>query len=572
MLRWLLAATLLWASSALASTRILKVDHLGFRPPLVIPILSDSQPGLPVWFLPHLGISVQRAGDQLILQLGKVTLRYGRQGWNRPGLAPPQLYRGVLHLPLSVVLALGIRVLPSAEGVLDLSAPRPEALPPRKPPVLLLAYPPPAAQGASRLTAVTDSVLDRGALQRSRLVLQFSAPTPFRASLAGRWIRLQLQGARLPELRGALPAAGALGYETSPASATAELEVRPGSRTRVFWLSRPFRIVLDTRLRLPALTPPVPADLPGGIRLIRSGSLSLVAFSPKRYRLKLVSQPLGQRGEVGQGRWARGGVAAVNGGYFNPPTGWPVDLVFLRGLPWWPSLDCRATLGITAAGSLLFGIPHPTTHILSGSRPLWSGALGPAGSPAPVSLAVSNGFQALGRPGQTTLLLAGGSVWAVHQHPSVYPAGQVALSFSPAAARLPERVGVPLRLKTSWGLPGWSRVTSALAAGPWLVRAGHLALDAAAEGFARSPRFWQSSRQVAVGLLGDGDFFLAYDRAATPEAFAEALLASGARSAMRLDSGASASLELAGGYLNRRWGRPVPNSLVVVPRGSSPKR
>jgi hypothetical protein len=99
-----------------------------------------------------------------------------------------------------------------------------------------------------------------------------------------------------------------------------------------------------------------------------------------------------------------------------------------------------------------------------------------------------------------------------------------------------------------------------------LVRGGQYAVNPQLEGFDTRSEIWRSTRQVGFGLDAQGRYVVALLEQGTPEEFARALQAAGLRDAIRLDSGSSAAVLVAGGMLSGRWGRTVPNALVFVPR------
>lgn len=103
---------------------------------------------------------------------------------------------------------------------------------------------------------------------------------------------------------------------------------------------------------------------------------------------------------------------------------------------------------------------------------------------------------------------------------------------------------------------------SAIGAGPKLVTAGAVDLDAARDGFDDPKLATQANRRSFVGIDGEGRLVMGTVDGVTLQEAAEAVLALGLREAMNLDGGASSGLYAEGSMLTRP-GRSLSNALIV---------
>ncbi|MDB5044079.1 MAG: hypothetical protein JWQ08_129, partial [Deinococcus sp.] len=592
-----------------------------------------------VWTLPRVGVSVRNDPRDLRLLYGNRELRYtpagpgtpGATGWTSVGftlttrLAAPESVNGSLYIPLQALRVLGVRLLSDAPDVLDFAAPAvvpsttlppsPGAAPasplpgtPTAPPSAGLPSPtptapvprvelqptsaplspvqPPALQvlpvnPAQPPLAHLDTVRVSRTLHRSvevqRVVLELSAPAAYTLLRDKAGLSVTLPRVSATPSTQALPSGDQLSIEPGETTTTVRLNTGGGTST-LFTLDNPDRVVIDTTTQLDTKVPPPldPEALPTGVTYRQKGLLHLLSFDAGLYQPRVVSAPPGRASDVAALVRGVGGVAGVNGGYFDPSSALPVDLVVAGGLMTAPSLERRATIGFTAQGGTLFGYPKPR-YLLSG--PFGNVTVNSVSSkPRPDLLTafVGNGNTVVGADHLTTLYvgLGGTSVLRAMTGRVTPTAGTLALTFDPARfPQLPRTSGQPLNTTLSWRADDapWNTALDALSAGPLLVQGGQVALNPAREMFDTGTNLWRATRQVALGVLG-GQPTIAYFEHGTPETFAAALAAAGVRDAVRLDSGSSATAYLTGGYanlgayLNTVWSRPVPNAIVFVPR------
>lgn len=580
---------LLCLSLGAACARPVAIAGVLTSPRIETKTLPSGREGLPVWFLPQLGVQILNTPGDLRLSYGGVSLRFTpKGGWNGAGLPAPELLNGSVHVSLSVLRALGVPLLEDAPQVLDFAA-RPLVLTPPAPDTPLPAEPPtsqppaiqppavqpPAVQPAvpalplapAPLTTIRSSRALNRATETQRVVLEFGAQAPYSLKRDADGLSLTVGGATSAPSLQKLESGDVLSVSPDSDNLYVRLTTGKGGVSQVFTLADPYRIVIDTVTNLdPSVTPPPDlAHLPPGVTYRQFGGLELLSFDPAAYAPKLVSAGTARASSVYDLVRRAGGVAGVNGGYFDPKTSVPVDLVALGGLMVAPSLERRATLGFLNGGVLL-GYPRPRYTLLGPWGSLTVNTVRPQPNPLWLTLFVGDGATQVGAAGYTTLTLDGTSVTRAVSGPNVPLPGEIALTFAPARfPQLPQVAGTSLTLGLNWAAPGWDGVQEALAAGPLLVEGGQYALDPAREGFNTGASIWRATRQVAFAVYA-GQPTIAYFRNGTPEEFARALLAVGVARAMRLDSGSSATVYVSGGYLNTVWSRAVPNAIVFVPR------
>nr|WP_231557329.1 phosphodiester glycosidase family protein [Deinococcus sp. YIM 77859] len=557
-------------------------------------VLGGSE-ALAVWTLPRLGVAVRNDPQDVRLLYGGRELRFtpGR-GWRAVGftlpaetrLGTPELVGGSLYVPLAAVRLLGVRVVVDAPDLLDFAAPAaipPETLPPSPdaPSTGSASAPPPVAFPSAHLDTVRVSRTMYRTVEVQRVVLELSGQVPHEVVRESGGLRVILPGVRATPSRQTLASGDILSIEAGGQQNRPQTTVQlytGGGTSEIFTLENPYRVVIDTTTLLSrSVPPPINTEaLPEGVSYRVQGGLHLLSFDPARFQPRVVTAPLGTARDVASLVREAGGVAGVNGGYFDPVSRLPVDLVAVGGLMTAPSLEKRATIGFTAQGSTVFGYPRPR-YVLQGSfGSVTVNTVGTRVRRELLTAFVGDGRNAVGDTGLTTLYLTPGAstVSRVTTGRNVPPPGTLALTFDPARfPQLPRTAGAPLTTTLNWQAEDapWNEVQDALSAGPLLVQGGRVALNPRREAFNTLSSVWRPTRQVAFGMLGEKPT-IAYLEHGTPEAFAAALAAAGVRDAVRLDSGSSATAYLTagygdlGGYLNTVWGQPVPNAIVLVPK------
>lgn len=550
--------------------------------------LPGGGEALAVWTLPRLGVAVRNDPQDVRLRYGERELRHALgTGWRAvgftlpggTGLAAPQAIGPSLYVPLAALRLLGVPITADTPSLLGFAAPATvpeETLPPS--PDLPAADPAPSPSSLPPLANLDTVRVGRSVyrtVEVQRVVLELSAAAPHSVVRESGGLSVVLPRVTGSASETALRSGDLLRVE--PAGDGVRVHLRTGGGTsEIFTLESPYRVVIDTTTHLDARVPPPinPEALPEGVTYRARGGLHLLSFDPARFQPRVVTAPVGAARDVAALVKAAGGVAGVNGGYFDPASSLPVDLVAVGGLLTAGSLEKRAAVGFTPQGTPLFGYPRPRYVVGGDFGTLTVNGVGAKVRPTLLTAFVGDGVTRVGAEGLTTLWTGGGRVSRVVSGPAAPPRGVLALTFDPARfPALPRTPGARLTVSVNWQATDapWERAQDALAAGPLLVREGRVVLDPKREAFDTGASIWRATRQVAFGVL-EGQPTVAYLEHGTPEAFAAALAGAGVRDAVRLDSGSSATAYLTGGYaglggyLNTVWSRPVPNAIVFVPK------
>jgi Phosphodiester glycosidase len=462
---------------------------------------------------------------------------------------------------------------PEPEGPLPVQ-PLPVQPVPNPAPVPTPAPPTPPTLNGPRITGVRSSLSSVRSVQLQRLVIDLSGPGSYSAQNERGGVTVFLPGATTTPGVQTLESGDTLTLAPDTRGVTVRLDAN-GGQSQVSTLDNPDRLVIDTATGLSGdVPPPINEDaLPGGVTLRTFGGLSLLSFDPARYAPRVATAPSGSALSVAELVRRFGGVAGINGGYFDPPSGLPVDFVAANGRLLAASLERRGTVGFGENGEPLFGFPRPR-YTLSGSfgslnvNTVTSRAL-----PHLLTAFVGDGHTAVGGDGLTTLTLntAASSVLRADSGGTVPAAGLISLSFDPARfSQLPRTPGSELSATLNYQSAPWQGIREGLSAGPMLIQDGLVVLNPEREAFNVLSGVWRPTRQVAFAIY-KGQPTLAFLEFGTPDTFAHALHSAGVQHALRLDSGSSATVFVTGGYLgtggylNSVWSRPVPNAIVLVP-------
>ncbi len=307
----------------------------------------------------------------------------------------------------------------------------------------------------------------------------------------------------------------------------------------------------------------VPSGVTYNIIPVGLSKLHLVRLDPSKYRPEVQTAPWG--GAKTLLEFANGAVAAVNGGYFDPASMQAVDLLFNGSIQAY-SRGNRATIGFLDS-STIFGIPKARMILTLGATVANINQIRPTPHPQNLTFFMGDGFVPVGGLGFTTFIIANGKILERHDQAFIPKNGQFSVTFnSKTNPSFERKINDPATLGLTWGDPAWENVNGALAAGPRLIANGVFAVNPQAEGFDSSGEIWRPTRQIGIGIDSQNNYVLAMLEFASPEDFAKVLLAQGLREAIRLDSGTSAQMVLAGGAVGGRIGRAVPNAIVFKTR------
>lgn len=301
------------------------------------------------------------------------------------------------------------------------------------------------------------------------------------------------------------------------------------------------------------------------------------------------------RETVSQMAQRTGAIAAINADFF-PFTGDPVGLMVRAGellsLPypkrtafgWGPGASAAAVpigrLTFTAEGSGAYDLPQFNEECKANSISLNSERAGIArastASAVHAVLRVVRGDWKAGGQVQAEVEYLQSEVASLP-----VPPGSAVLTSTgtmmPFVASL--RAGQKLRFDLKVAGFDWAKIENVVGGGPWLVRGGEIAVDAAGQGFngdfanKRHPR-------TAVGRSSNGDLWwvavdgrLGFSDGATLEEAAQVMRRLGCSEAINLDGGGSTALSVLGMPVNRASGgreREVANGVVFM--GPIPQR
>ena len=347
-----------------------------------------------------------------------------------------------------------------------------------------------------------------------------------------------------------------------------ELDLTMRADARVTVIGTALTITTEPRDAPPPSSGVPPLGVSYVVSQAGTSKLHLVSVDPTRFAPKVLAAPWGGAKTALEFARDSGAVVAVNGGYFDPATMQPVDHLISSGqlLAYWRG--SRAGVGFTPLG-VLWGAPRSRLQFEIGGGKYTVNSIQPTPNPKYLTMFVGDGFNRVGGLGFTTLTVASGAI-SVTSDAAFTPAiGEVTLSFDPnalPALSASSTIGSSASVTITSSDAAWLSATEALAAGPRLVSGGAFAVNGKLEGFDVIGEIWRSTRQVAFGVDGRGWYVVAMLELGTPEEFATALVKAGLRDALRMDSGSSAQVALAGGLIGARWARTVPNALAFVPR------
>jgi hypothetical protein len=290
----------------------------------------------------------------------------------------------------------------------------------------------------------------------------------------------------------------------------------------------------------------------------------VVELAPGAVELRVV-------GRSGEGRpvaaWADGGIAAINAGYFDPDGFDAIGLRRIGGtLLSWPSRG-RAAVGFGPDGTVIARAGADVRVRVDGRLAAEARLAGDG----PWAWSQREGARVGSARTGVLVLAAGGRVVANRIGPQPVPAGGAALAYDPAVRALAlVEPGQRVQVRAELTPPALQRARWAVEAGPLLVQDGRPAFDPEREGFARGRRILdEATQQAALGVRPDGTVLLVVAERMVAQDLVPLFLRLGARAAMRLDSGSSATLVADGRAVNRLLSRRVESAIVAVPAVSA---
>ncbi len=338
----------------------------------------------------------------------------------------------------------------------------------------------------------------------------------------------------------------------------------PAFHYKVFPLSNPTRVVIDIVPQKQAELPEIDRTLAPGVRYRRfnapssSGSsvVHLISIAPGDAELRVVGASREPRTLT---QLASGAVAGINAGYFDPSTFAAVGLLRVDyGMLSLPTRS-RAAVAFSPSGASIARL-HAHLSLRVDGRSVDAGETG-AGN---IGVATAAGAL-VGGPRVGVITVQHGVVLGNRVGPRSVPPAGFALVYPPdhrTLARVDAGSSVALDLQLQPA--SFDAAPYVVEAGPLLVKNGQAAFDPQAEGFPTGQRILDAvTQQSAIGIMPDGTVLLVVAQSMRASDLVPLFLGLGARDAMRLDSGSSATLVADGKPLNRTFERKVVSAIVV---------
>ena len=339
----------------------------------------------------------------------------------------------------------------------------------------------------------------------------------------------------------------------------------PAFHYKVFPLANPSRLVVDVVPQVQADLPEIRRTLAPGVIYHRfnapssagSSVVHVISVVPGEAELRVV-------GASGQGHTleelSSGAVAGINAGYFDPDTFAAVGLLRVDyGLLSLPTA-ARAAVAFGPSGATIARLAQAHLALQVGSSTVQVGDSGSDG----VWVATAPGAM-VGAPTLGVITAQRGVVLGNMVGPRSVPQSGFALVYPPdmrALARVD--AGAEVALHLSLQPQAFETAPYAVEAGPMLVDNGQAAYDPAREGFPQGQRILDAvTQQAAIGVKPDGTVLLVVAERMRAKDLVPLFLQLGARAAMRLDSGSSATLVADGKAVNRSFERKVVSAIVV---------
>ncbi len=564
MIRFLICVLLLAFSSAFAAP-------ITFAGEPLLPALEsrgDIKPGLdliPVSSLERFGVSVFQSSlsAQLRLKRGGLTLEFlPLKGWtaqNEPVtyLEAPLMLENQVFVPVQTLTELGFTLTPSSDQTtqsINFEADQDTPFVP-----------------VGGFVQILDARASRG--RTSRIALDVSkAGLVSLEQVSNNLVRIHLENTFLSATR-LIPVGGESLSRARIApdglNTMLELEISKHATVQLSSLSNPDRVVVD--VVIPDAPTPTPEAIPNGINYTLNNQLHLITLESSKFKPRIVAAGLGGGKTALEYAEDANAVVAVNGGYYDVAQSLSVDLVVSNNQILSYARGNRATLGLLTddlfGTRAVWGMPKVRLNLSLNGKTWNVNTARAAPHPQWLTYFVGDGFTPTGGLGFTTLVVQDGKILELHDEGFTPAFGQITFSLNPLAfPGFSANLNDTLSISTIWSDPMFASAQDILAAGPKLITNSLYAVNPTLEGFDTNKEIWRKTKQVAIGTDQQNNWVVAYLESGTPEEFARALVAAGLKEAMRLDSGGSAQVYLAGGMLPNSASRAVPNAIVFVPR------
>jgi hypothetical protein len=338
----------------------------------------------------------------------------------------------------------------------------------------------------------------------------------------------------------------------------------PAFHYKVFPLADPTRVVIDIVPQKQAALPEIERTLAPGVSYRRfnapssSGSsvVHLISVAPGGAELRVVGASLEPRTLT---QLSSGAIAGINAGYFDPSTFAAVGLLRVDfGVLSLPTRN-RAAVAFAPDGATIARLHAHLSLQVDGH----SVDVGESGN-GEVGVATAAGAL-VGDPRVGVITVQQGVVLGNRVGPRTVPPSGFALVYPPDRRPLARiDAGASVKLDLQLQPAAFNAAPYVVEAGPLLVKNGQAAYDPSAEGFPTGQRILDAvTQQSAIGIKPDGTVLLVVAQSMQASDLVPLFLRLGARDAMRLDSGSSATLVADGKPLNRTFERKVVSAIVV---------
>ncbi len=352
--------------------------------------------------------------------------------------------------------------------------------------------------------------------------------------------------------------------ETKPGRSEVTITT-PAAHYQVDVLSDPTRVVIDLTPGRPKALADLTSEVAPGVIYRRFSAANGIGISV--VHIVEITTGSGELRVVGGDRVPRtlselssGALVAINAGYFDTETFAAIGLLQIdHGLLSLPSRR-RASVAFGSDGSSAIYWVKAGVEVVVDGRPTLLDSEGRA-----VTVHRTPGAL-VGSARTGVIVAAGGVVRANTVGPVLVPLGGLALVYDPGLRPLAlVEGGSDIDINVVFEPSAIAAARYAVEAGPLLISDGQPAFEPEREGFSRGTRILDAfTQQAAIGVHQDGSVVLLVAETMTAEQLIPLFQKLGVRDAMRLDSGSSAGLFVAGEVVNRRFEREIVSAIVLV--------
>lgn len=312
----------------------------------------------------------------------------------------------------------------------------------------------------------------------------------------------------------------------------------------------------------------------------------VVEIDPKKAKMELYlalgGDALGKKETLSKLASRHGAVAAINGGFFDSSSGYPIGGLVYDGRLMAASDFMRTSVGVVGKTGLNFGYFDPKVELrFGGGQALAVDAVNSRNVSGGIILFTPDWGNSAGAvSGATEVVVAGDGkggyiVKEINSGGSVIPKDGFVVSFTgdKAASAGGITTGMPVKMTIDYGA-NWQGLRNLITAGPLLVEQGQPVLQAELEGYRGS--VLDPAPRSAIGENSAGHIMLVevdgrqanWSTGLTLEEMSYLLVDLGARRASALDGGGSSAIWVKDKVVNRPSDggeRALANAILVLP-------